>query len=715
MARLFKSKEASLLIKKHRDLIDDINAAESELSKLGDKVSSAAQGIITEKTTVLLDKIPVDELNRDKRGIRIKTLRDNGFQTLGSVYAASAAQLAAVNGISNEGAFLIKEIVDSIAAQAAPDIKIKLNLDDKTPASTELVKAILKYKKGIDCEPECLNLTDFIRSSKLSLALNDLKIGCGFFSWLFASKLEKLRAEDSYKFLDHVINSEYGTHAQLFLSEMQALNSISASEAWDDYAANPIEYFNIIESFTPQFLGAEDSGDALPDEIAQELNSQTVSLDGLKCTLRAYQLRGVKYILSRKRVLLGDEMGLGKTIEAIAAMQALKNDGRSHFMVVCPAGVISNWCREIAKHSSLVPFKLHGQNKLQIFDNWLETGGVAVTSYESCSNFSLSAEFTMGMLVVDEAHYIKNPEARRTQNVVSLSFNAEYLLFMTGTALENKVDEMISLISVLQPELADGLKGMEALSSAPVFRRKISPVYFRRKRADVLTELPELIESREWCSMYPQEELLYENAILNGQFTEARRVSWNVDDPHFSSKAQRLLEIIEDAEDDGRKVIVFSYFLDTVRRVSMLLGHRCVGSITGSLSPEQRQEAVDTFDAAPVGSVLTAQIQAGGTGLNIQSASIVIICEPQFKPSIENQAISRAYRMGQTRNVLVYRLLCENSIDEQMIQLLDNKQLVFNEFADKSVAAEEGPELDDESFGILMKEELSRIKSKREA
>ena len=118
-----------------------------------------------------------------------------------------------------------------------------------------------------------------------------------------------------------------------------------------------------------------------------------------------------------------------------------------------------------------------------------------------------------------------------------------------------------------------------------------------------------------------------------------------------------MLELIEDAKSDGRKIIVFSFFLNTISRVCELLGEACTPPINGSVSPQRRQEIIDQFNAAPAGTVLPAQIQAGGTGLNIQAASVVILCEPQFKPSIENQAISRAYRLGQARNVLVYRLL----------------------------------------------------------
>lgn len=146
-----------------------------------------------------------------------------------------------------------------------------------------------------------------------------------------------------------------------------------------------------------------------------------------------------------------------------------------------------------------------------------------------------------------------------------------------------------------------------------------------------------------------------------------------------------------------------------------MLGDRCLPEIDGSVPVPQRQKIIDAFHAAPAGTVLAAQIQTAGTGLNIQSASVVIICEPQLKPSTENQAISRAYRMGQSRNVLVYRLLCENTIDEKIEKLLEEKQRIFDAFADKSVAAQEDVEVDKKTMSHLIQEEADRIQAERSA
>ena len=410
-------------------------------------------------------------------------------------------------------------------------------------------------------------------------------------------------------------------------------------------------------------------------------------------------------------------MGLGKTVQAIAAMVSLRNTGATHFMVICPASVVTNWCREVVKHSKLRVTKIHGTGKKKSLRAWVKTGGVAVTTYESTAYIDDESASVLNMLIVDEAHYIKNPGARRSVNVKRLSEKTERLLFMTGTALENKVEEMVALIEILQPDIASAVQNMTFMPNAPKFRNRVAPVYYRRKRGDVLTELPELIESKEWCVMNPEEKFQYEKNVLSKNYAACRRLSWDIDDLRESSKAKRLLEIIEEAKSENRKVLVFSFFLDTISAIGNMLGTRCYGPINGSVPPPRRQEIIDSFDGAPDGSVLLAQIQSGGTGLNIQSASVVVICEPQFKPSVENQAISRAYRMGQARNVLVYRLLCANTIDEKLTELLEYKQEIFNAFADKSVAAEmsepQNVEVDEKKFGQLIQEEIDRINAEK--
>lgn len=715
MNRNFLPRDVKRLTERHTVLIRGLDSIQTQMDDLQSAIVEGAHAMANDQVAEILKEIDVEEINRDKKGIRVKALRDYGYTNIAQLAGASVYNLAQIKGISEDGAYTIKNEVNSLVGQAARGIKIRLSTDHKTKSSTQAVWNIYKY----------YHLQTLISSAEKLIQYYDQQTGYDLedvqpakangLVWLFTPKAKQQRAIEAYDRLVSDITGSYGQGASDVLDAAENFTSVDEHTAWEDFAKSPIVYINVLESLTPDLLGSDDTRYGLPDELAQQIQNECFFPDGLKCQLRPYQEWGVKYILHQGRVLLGDEMGLGKTVEAIAAMVSLKNTGATHFMVVCPASVITNWCREITQHSMLNVVRVHGAGRSGAFQSWIRSGGVAVTTYETTGSLDIADDFRFTLLTVDEAHYIKHKEAQRSQNVRKISTHAERLLFMTGTALENNVDEMVSLMEVLQPDVAARVRGMEALSSAPEFRKRIAPVYYRRKREDVLTELPDKIESREWCTLNAEETQKYEQAVLSKNYADARRVSWNVDDLKNSSKAKRLQEIVSEAEDDGRKVIVFSFFLDTIRKVKELLGSQCTNPINGSVSPQRRQEIIDDFDNAPAGTVLAAQIQSGGTGLNIQSASVVVICEPQFKPSIENQAISRAYRMGQTRDVLVYRLLCEDTIEEKMSRVLDEKQQIFDAFADKSEAAEKSLDLDDATFGKLIQEEIDRINEARGA
>lgn len=707
----FTAKDAKRLINEHRQRKKGLEHIASLAGQYQQEISAAAEKVLEKETLLILKDIPIEEINRGAPRFRVKTLRECGYQTIADVSAASVSNLASTRGVSEETARAIKRVVNELSDQARQGAKIRLSTDDKTPEATQLVTAVSKYKQYLPTEQACRRLLT-LHGQKIEAALEDLAPAASGFRWFFTSKAKKQKASDAYALLGSLLSNAYGRQSQDALLTFNAISGQTGDDAWKDFEKDSIRFFNILEEIVPGAVGSDDTVYGLPEDLAREIQDEHFAPEGLLCELRRYQEWGVKYALHQERVLLGDEMGLGKTVQAIATMVSLKNAGGTHFVVVCPASVLTNWCREIGKHSGLRVIKVHGQDRQAALKQWLETGGVAVTTYETTGHFTLEKDVQFTLMVVDEAHYIKNPEAQRTKNVKALSAHAERLLFMTGTALENKVDEMIALVQILQPKVASQLQSMASLAAAPQFREKVTPVYYRRKREDVLSELPELVDNKEWCTMSREEERVYEKAVLGKHYAQARRVSWNVEDLKNSSKATRLREIVEEAEAEGRKVIVFSFFLDTIQKVTQLLGARCLNPINGAVSPQRRQEIIDEFDRAPAGTVLVAQILSGGTGLNIQSASVVILCEPQFKPSIENQAISRAYRMGQTRNVLVYRLLCENTVDEKITALLEEKQAIFDAFADESVAARESLELDDKTFGDIMKDEIDRINAK---
>ena len=650
MAKLFSSKEAKKLVERHQKLLDRLEAGGRITENYVKVIQDATNRLVADETLRVLKTVPIEEINRDKRGIKTKPLRDCGYETVADIAASSVYEIALVRGISEDTAYTIHRIVRDIVSSAQKTIKIRLNLDKKTPESTRIVIAVVQYDRSVLIEKACRSLIT-ANDGMISDAIDNLDCAANGLKWLLSFGAGKQRAIEAYEQLKVLLEGEYGQNVQRALTEVEELENVSDIQEWEEFERYPVRFFNILESVVPGLLGNDDSVYGLPENLVREIQDECFFPEGLLCELRRYQEWGVKYILHQGRALLGDEMGLGKTVQAIATMVSLKNTNATHFVVVCPASVITNWCREIGQKSKLRVTKVHGARREAALVSWVKLGGVAVTTYETTAYFVLGNDFKFSLMVVDEAHYIKNAKAQRSINVRKLCEHTERLLFMTGTALENNVDEMVSLIQILRPDIFLSIRGISFMAAAQQFREQIAPVYYRRKREDVLTELPELVESRD---------------------------------------------------------------LNTIRGVCEILGNQCMNPINGSLSPQRRQEIIDEFNMAPAGTVLAAQIQSGGTGLNIQSASMVIICEPQLKPSIENQAISRAYRMGQTRNVLVYRLLCDNTVDEKVTEILDQKQKIFDAFADKSVAAQESIEVDDKTFGDIIKAEIERINAEEQ-
>ena len=337
-------------------------------------------------------------------------------------------------------------------------------------------------------------------------------------------------------------------------------------------------------------------------------------------------------------------------------------------------------------------------------DSWIRDGGAAVVNYESLSKIvgAIEQKLRLDMLVIDEAHYIKNPEAKRTQLIHSLDDESDRILMMTGTPLENKVEEMCELIGFVRPDMVKEIRENAGMRHVPAFREMPAPVYLRRQREMVLEELPPLTMEEEWCEMTPQDFEAYSEQVRDGVFMGMRRISFLQKDLKSSSKALRLTELCSQAMEEERKVIVFSYFRETIRKVKAFLGDIVLGTITGSTPVEERQLLIDRFTDVPGGAVLICQVQAGGTGLNIQAAGTVIFCEPQIKPSLTWQALSRVYRMGQVQNVLVYHLLCENTVDEAVMGILARKEAEFELFAQESAIA-------DAADGIADKEWIRKL------
>jgi SNF2 family DNA or RNA helicase len=321
---------------------------------------------------------------------------------------------------------------------------------------------------------------------------------------------------------------------------------------------------------------------------------------------------------------------------------------------------------------------------------WKRRGGIAVTTYDSLKALP-DLGIHIDMLVVDEAHYVKNPAAQRTAVVQSWVARAHRTLYLTGTPMENRVEEFRTLVDQLQPAAARSIRAVDGLAGADNFRRAVAPVYLRRNQVDVLDELPPRIETEEWVDLEDADLVAYRDAVAAGNFMAMRRAPYAPGTVSGSAKLARLADIVEESSANERKVVVFSFFKDVIATVERVLGEQVAGTITGAVAPAERQRLVDRFSDSRGSAVLVSQIEAGGVGLNIEAASVVILTEPQWKPTIEEQAIARCHRLGQVRPVDVHRLLAENSVDARMLEVLAQKASLFNEYVRLKTMACAGP------------------------
>ena len=440
----------------------------------------------------------------------------------------------------------------------------------------------------------------------------------------------------------------------------------------------------------------------LPASVAEKVEASPLLQGPLLAILRRYQDFGARYLIVQQRTLLGDDMGLGKTVQVLAAMSHLHALGARHFLVVAPNSVLINWQRETRKHTLLEPHVAHGADREDNIKAWREKGGVAITTYGTLSKI-LDLIPVVDFVAIDEAHYVKNPASQRSQAVQLLVERSEYVTLMTGTALENRLPEMHFLLSLAQPEVQPVLQHLMSIyrgnPDPTEICKDLAPVYLRRTQKDVLHELPERIVEDEWIELHDQDQQFYLAAEPELMTKRLSAVIGNGE--VLSSKYQRLQELVEEHLSENRKIVVFSFFRQVIDDVCSLFPG--TQQITGATSASRRQEILDAFAQDPEEKIVVMQIDAGGIGINLQSAQVVILMEPQMKPSTEWQAIARVHRMGQSKTVLVHRLIARDTIDERMVELIEEKTQIFMNYAhdsavrDASTMAKDGRNVDVEA------------------
>lgn len=665
-----------------------VRNAATEEAKLRTAAVDAGNNVRNKETDQMLADMSVERLReatRDK--LRVGALTENGITNVLAVLA-NEHRLERLPGIGETTAKRMRGAARTLRQNTYDEMPMRIDINKRTPQHTEFLRRLRAWDAARRAAVSSETTTLVEELAPVTAVINNTVTHAIVVpsptssTEAFAEAIQKV------------------TDSAASLSSTQA--TINSADPWEDFLARPADYFALLAELGFVTEDEEKTHGDLPVEIIEAVREFELKADHLTASLRGYQHFAARFALVQRKVIIGDEMGLGKTVEAIAVLAHLRAKGEHNFLVVCPAAVVTNWMREVTSKSKLAAHRLHGPDRQWAARNWERNGGVGVTTFETLPWLSNNVALPqIGCLVVDEAHYIKNPDAQRTKRTQQLIRRGERAILLTGTPLENRIDEFRNLVGYLRPDLV-----VDATEFAPKrFRRQVAPAYLRRNQEDVLTELPELVQVEEWLELSSEDLSSYRDAVYRGNFMAARQAAML--QGALSVKMQRLIEIVEEAEDNGRRVVVFSHFLRVLDQVAAALPGRVFGPLTGSVPAVKRQTMIDDFSAAQGGAVLVAQIQAGGVGLNIQAASVVVICEPQVKPTTEWQAIARAHRMGQLQSVQVHRLLSEEGVDHRLYQLLARKREIFEDFARQSETAESAPEAYDVSEAALAKEVIA--------
>ena len=651
------------------------------LPKARAEIIAATEAIIQEAVMAEMKATPIAELK--DFGASVGPLQSVGFRTVADLSGRSFGSLLNYRGVGDVTAEAAIKAFGLFQESARAHVRLLPDPDNRRPSDGRLLVALAKYETLVR---EVSTRTEEAQERYVETG----------------ERLQALRAKTRVR--DHLLSlgsqadlarstSQLGVEFRWVSTEARNLADYSErltmdlAETWRRYAGNAATFIALLESVLPAkvvakgALAGPDMRGGLPAEIADAVEATQVDLRLLTANLRRYQQFGVQYIICQKRVLLGDDMGLGKTIQVLAAMCHLAAQGKKHFFVVAPNSVLINWEREVKKHTKLNPIVVHGGDRDDELEQWQREGGVAITTYTTLGRL-VDKITPFDLLAVDEAHSVKNPETQRTQSVVRLSGLTEHVVFMSGTALENRLSELQFLVKTVQPKVdAEVASLLKQVRPAPAeVRMKLAPVYLRRTQADVLTELPDLTETDEVIPLEPADVEAYRMSPDN--LMHKRLAATIGAGGRQSAKFDRLRELLEGYEEDGRKVAVFSFFRQVLDDVSATVGG--CPQIHGSISAEERQLVLDRFAAKEGFGVLALQIEAGGVGINLQCAQVVILMEPQFKPSTEKQAIARVRRMGQTRKVNAHRLIAKGTVDEALVLLIERKKQVFEDYAQHS-------------------------------
>ena len=413
----------------------------------------------------------------------------------------------------------------------------------------------------------------------------------------------------------------------------------------------------------------------------------------LPSPLYEFQNGGVAFLGERESALLGDDMGLGKTVQAIVALRLLVRTGRIRgALIICPKAIVSQWRKHLDNWAPELPcYVVDGvRERRRVF--WETLAGKSgmschtlLATYETVrQDQELLSAKPFDLVILDEVQRIKNRGIETTRAVRSL--NAKRRWGLSGTPLENRIEDLHSIFSFLKPGL---LK--DADSDASIVRKKIEPYFLRRRREDVLPNLPPIDIQDQLLELTPAQRAAYERAEQEGVIKLRTGTDITVQhvlalitrlkqicnfDPATgeSAKAEFVLEHLDEIYEAGDKALLFSQYVETLKILHEKMERYQPLLYTGGLGDRQRKEVLKSFKEDQTKQLLMISLKAGGLGLDLQVANFVFLYDLWWNPAVEDQAIGRVWRIGQEKAVFVRRLLSENTIEEGIVKILKRKE-----------------------------------------
>lgn len=446
--------------------------------------------------------------------------------------------------------------------------------------------------------------------------------------------------------------------------------------------------------------------------------------EGVKAVLRPYQESGFHWLNYLDEIrwggILADDMGLGKTVQALTFLQHYKNrNGRCLAVVICPTTLVYNWENEICKFTPELSYHIHhGPARTRNLDE-LSNYDIIITTYGTLrSDIQLLMGLTFDYVILDESQAIKNPQSKVTKAAQLLQTHNR--LALSGTPMQNNTFDIYAQMNFLNPGMLGSIDFFRNEFATPIdkfqdeerkthLRKLIYPFLLRRTKEQVARDLPEKTETVLYCDMEPEQRHIYdayrnlyrskilgvidEQGIGRSQLTILQglmKLRQICDSPAILNEAEeypnhsvKLHELSRELQENtgDHKVLVFSQFLGMLALIRERLTklHIPFEYFDGSTSSADREKAISNFQEDESCRVFLISLKAGGVGLNLTAADYVYIVDPWWNPAVEQQAIDRTHRIGQTKNIFAYRMICKNTVEEKILQLQDKKKLLVKD------------------------------------